>query len=101
MKMTAMEVTTNNIPRPVLHWGDLSAEEQAEFDYTGHDPHSYSFFRYRGEVYDLGEFTRIPHGIQYAGWLGWHCYQSDSYFSGLLVKIDYSEDMVIVGRYCC
>ena len=95
-----MNIATNNIPRPVLYWEDLTPDERAEFDYVGDNPHDFSFFRYKGEVYDLGEFQRIPDGIQYAKWRGWHSYQSDSYFSGVLVKLDPGADTVIVGRYC-
>lgn len=96
-----MEVITNNSPRPVLFWDDLTPEEQKEFDYVGNDPYMYSFFRYKGHVYDLGEFMRIPDGIQYADWKDWHGYQSDTFFSGVLVKVNYSESTVIVGRYYC
>ena len=93
-----MEITTNNIPRPVLYWEDLTAKERAEFDY---DPCDHAFFRYRGGVYDLGEFSRIPDSIQYAEWAGWHSYRSVSYLSGVLVRWDRHDDAVIVARYRC
>ena len=96
-----MEITSNNNPRPILCWDDLSPRERAEFDYVGDDPYGFYFFRYLGVVYDLGEFSRIPAGIQHAGWAGWHGYRYDSYFSGVLVKLDRRGDTVIVGRYCC
>lgn len=94
-----MEVITNNVPRPVLYWDDLTPKEQAEFDYVGNDPYNYSFFRFKGWVYDLGEFMRIPDGVQYDSWRDWHGYQSDTFFSGVLVKVNYREETVIVGRF--
>ena len=53
-----VKYTTNNKPREVLTWHDLTKKEQAEFDYldTEDKQAGSSFARYRGWVYDLGEF---------------------------------------------
>ena len=99
-----VKITTNNIPRPVVHGWELTAEELKEFDYLkGEQLWEASFFRYRGEVYNLGEFSAFNRSF---AWLGapeeyreWDGYMSDSFFSGILVK--YSEDCeeVIVATY--
>ena len=47
-----MKIKTNNHPREVLTWYDLSPEVQKEFDYL--EEGEGSFFRYKGRVYDLG-----------------------------------------------
>jgi hypothetical protein len=86
-------IITNNVPRDVLYSHELPAKELAEFDYLD-NPEEASFFRYKGEVYDLGEFMRG--GGELSAWDG---YQSDSYFSGILVKYAQDNERVIVGRY--
>lgn len=98
-----MKIKTNNQPREVLTWYDLTPEEQKEFDYL--EEGEGSFFRYKGWVYDLGEFMRIdakiaPHP-QREGWEKWHGYASDSYFSGALIRYTSDCEQVIVGQYFC
>src|SRR5262245_31429871 len=99
-----MDITTNNVPRDILEAYDLTADERADFDYldwraleAGED--SASFFRYRGQVYDLGEFMRWdnPSSPTRAGWDG---YRSDSFFSGLVVRYCDDHERIVVGRYC-
>ena len=93
-----VRVTTNNIPRDVLYGFELTARERAEFDYLDWDAiergeDSATFFRYKGEVYDLSEFEPYPP-------LGnWHGYQPDSFFSGLVIRFTDDYEQVIVGRY--
>lgn len=98
-----MKIKTNNQPRDVLTWYDLTPAEQKEFDYL--DEGKGSFFRYKGLVYDLEEFMRIDANIsphpQRDGWENWHGYASDSYFSGVLVRYTPDYEQVIVGMYFC
>lgn len=104
--MSGLKITTNNVPRPILDGWDLSAEERKEFDYLdwhrveeGSD--SASFFRYRGQLYDLSDFTRVDKNSPNlsAFWEKWDGYQSDSHFSGILVKYTDDSETVIVGTY--
>lgn len=98
-------IVTNGHHRDIIDGYELSDEEIAEFDYLdwtaireGRD--SASFFRYRGELYDLGEFT-------FTGELSffsemrqdWDGYRADSFFSGMVVR--YADDFegIVVGRY--
>lgn len=113
-----MKIITNNKPREVIHAHELSPDERDDFDYLdwsaideGSD--SASFFRYRGELYDIGEFSRIippgarrvhPMECQDPNLQGWDGYLTDSYFSGMVIRwardsgrID--ADYVIVGRF--
>ena len=90
------EVRTNNVPRPVVDPAELTETERAEFDYLdwpaldeGRD--SASFFRFKGQLYDLGTFERTA--VQ--GWDGQHV---DSFFSAVLVKFVNDGDEVIVGE---
>jgi hypothetical protein len=102
--MTEVTIITNNVPRWIVEAHELTAAERADFDYLdweaierGED--SASFLRYRGEVYDLGEFEcwDNPASPTRHGWDG---IRPDSFFSGILVRYaDDSFESVIVGRY--
>jgi len=99
-----MTITTNNVPREVINGGELTQVERLEFDYMNWDAidegsDSASFVRYRGELYDLGEFVRI---IPRSGQLGpvgfchpvednsplaaWDGIRTDSFFSGIVIR---------------
>lgn len=103
--MTETKIVTNNVPRNVLYWWDLSTKEQKEFDYLDSEDRQSgtSFVRYRGAVYDLGEFMAVDkrsHGG--SGGNGafhkWDGYHSDSYFSAVLVRYVGTDcEQVIMG----
>jgi hypothetical protein len=91
-------VKTNYHRRDILNEWELTPKERLEFDYLdwkafeqGRD--SASFFRYRGQVYDLGEFGIAPPSLRGK----WDNFQSDSYFSGILVRYSDNYESVIVG----
>lgn len=97
-----MEIRTNNTPRLIVDAYELTAKERKEFDYldwpaidAGFD--SANFFRYKGQLYDLGEFMRCDTAFGLSAWDG---YFSDSMYSGVLVKYaGRDSDHVIVGMY--
>jgi hypothetical protein len=99
--MSNVKITTNNVPRPIIDASQLSMSAKAEFYYLdwpaikeGND--SASFFRYKGQLYDLGEFQRTTETqIPIKDWAG---YFADSFFSGLLVKY-VDDESIIVGTY--
>ncbi len=97
----AITVRTNNVPRDILDASELAPSEREEFDYLdwealerGED--SASFFRFKGDIYDLGEFTVAPSGLT-----DWDGYQADTYFSGTLVRYVDDFERVIVGTFYC
>jgi hypothetical protein len=92
----SLTTRTNNVPRDVLDASELTERERAEFDYldwraidagTG----SASFFRYRGQLFDLGEFLRT----NLAPWDG---IATDTFFSATVVRYVEDGERVIVGR---
>lgn len=104
----AITIVTNWHARDVIDAWQLSESERAEFDYlnwraieAGED--SATFFRYRGELYDLGEFFTTSPGAWNFGlpdeFKGWSGYRSDSFFSGMLVRYVDEFERVIVARY--
>lgn len=94
-----IKITTNNHPRPIIEGYELSDSERKEFDYYDWDNIMPEFFRYKGELYDLDEFMatsgNYPDSIK-----KWDGIQSDTYFSGLVIKYTPDHEHVIVGRYC-
>ena len=99
--MSEITISTNNVPRNILYGYELSPQEAAEFDYIERIEEG-QFFRYRGQVYDLGEFQRVTDTMQNRhGFEGWGGYHGDSYFSGVLVKYTADNEQVIIGRWSC
>ncbi len=99
--MSELRIITNNVPRDVLEAYELPVAARAEFDYldwpaieAGED--SASFFRYRGEFYDLSEFSRWDNPASPTR-LGWDGFRSDSFFSGLVVRFCDDFERVVVG----
>jgi hypothetical protein len=95
-----MKLITNNQPRLLIDAYELTATERTEFDYLdwqaidqGND--SATFFRYRGRLYDLGEFMRSTD----PNLKGWHGYAADSFFSGVVIKLSDDGDYVTVATY--
>lgn len=102
--MSDLTIITNNVPRDVIEADELDAAERAEFDYLdwsaieeGSD--SASFFRYKGTTYDLGEFSTTSGLGPPDGFGTWDGYQSDTFFSGILVRYCDDFERVIVARY--
>lgn len=94
-----MKIITNSHPRDLFCFWDLPEAAQSDFDYIeGEDRYSPRLFRYGGAWYDTGGFFRLP---DHPDWrdLPWNGYQSDSYFSGTLVRYVDDYERVIVGRY--
>lgn len=101
-----MKIKTNNVPRHLVYGYELTEKEAADFDYLSPGELSvHEFVRYKGQVYDLGEFVRIdktvvPHP-QREGWQHWHGYSSDSFFSGVLVRFSDDGESVVLATYFC
>jgi hypothetical protein len=105
--MSDLRIITNNVPRDIIDAYELGADEQSEFDYLdweaikdGRD--SASFFRYKGELHDLGEFlttSELSRGAGHHDLSAWDGYQSDSFFSGLVVRYVDNFERVIIGTY--
>jgi hypothetical protein len=103
-----MKIKTNNKPRPVIYGYELSAKEAKDFDYIDPEEMSgHAFFRYRGQIYDLGEFVRIcrpgSHGGPFAhydhtGELSrWDAIRTDSYFSAIVIRLSEDGEELVAG----
>ena len=89
-----MTLITDHKWRNLEYGYQLKPKERADFDYIDADDFDlHDFLRYRGVVYDVGEFevTNVK------GWDGQHV---DSYFSAVLIRFGGGDhDRVQVGLW--
>jgi hypothetical protein len=93
----ATQIITNHQPRHIKYGYELAPKWRERFNWIEDDEefaHT-EFVEYKGWVYALSEFMRCEHELAVLGFDGYH---SDTYFSGVLIKIVDSES-VIMARY--
>lgn len=98
---TAMPVTikTNNVPRNFVYRHDVPEKVLAsQFDHLSEDDAPDGFVKYRGYWYHTSDFMRIE-GATTEEFNGWHGYSSDSYFSGVLIRISDDGESCVLGTY--
>jgi hypothetical protein len=88
-------IKTNNVPRQLFNWYELSNKKRNEFSYVDkEDCSSNSFFRYKGQLYYLGNFMRV-------GTLdGWEGAEFFTMHSGVCVRFTEGYEKVVVGSFC-
>lgn len=90
-----LNIKTNNQARDLMCWFDLTPKEQSQFDWIEKpEDCAESFFRYRNWVYCLSDMMRAPDSLP-----NWHAHQSDSFFSGIVIRIVNDGESVICGTY--
>lgn len=96
MSDNKLTIKCNYIPRPILSGCELPVELWlSEFDYydTREEFESSSYFKYKGQYYDLSDIMRVDH-IE-----GWNGIVNYTYFSGILIRLDDTGESVIVAYY--
>lgn len=102
--MDNIKIITNNIPRDIVYGYDIPVKVRTDFDYIDAEYFdSHPFILYRGQYYALSEFMRVADNTSMrlafnGSFKGWCGYQSDTFFSGVLIKW-VGDARVIVGRY--
>lgn len=84
-------VITNHHYHRLLSPYELTEKELAEFDYLDMEEQGLSFFRYRGQVYWLGDFMRIDHIKE------WHGMMSLGFFEAVLIALSDDGEAVKVA----
>ena len=87
-----MNIKTNNTPRPLLYWEDLTPKEQGDVTQA----EGLTFFRYKGRVYSVEDFTSCAGEPASHGWDG---YSHHTAFSGVLIYLANDYSSVVVGAY--
>lgn len=99
-----MQIKTNNVPRDLLTWFDLTKEQQDYLDLVGWAEESaedWKGFVFKGQVYSLDDFTILADGSEEKA-AGWDGAMAQSAFHAILVKLaDTDFDSVIVGQQFC
>ncbi len=92
-----VEIVTNNQPRPIMDWHALTEREREEFDYldTEQKRQDATFFRYKGNVYDLGDAMAVDPMNTLCK--DWQFYYGESYFSAVVGKYTSDCEEVIIG----
>lgn len=91
----AIQVISNYHYRDLLCWYDLPESEREDFDYVEEEERvSLRFFKYRGVWYDSYEFyAEVPPNIPGS----WNAFQSDTFFSGVLIRFSNDFEQVVPG----
>lgn len=94
-----MNIKTNNVPRPLLSYYELTEKQQAELGELEMDQvDSWKGFVFKGMTFSLDEFLILSEGSEEKK-LGWDAAMGTSYFHAILVKLCESDlDSVVVGQ---
>jgi hypothetical protein len=97
--MYGIQIIGNGHSIPLISGWELSGKEKKEFDWMKAVENEWAFFRYRGQVYSLEEFSRPDKNA--ADWLkSFDGYLSESFFSGVAIKLgDKDGDTDFVRAY--
>jgi len=88
-----MTIKTDHCYRPLLNWFELTEKEQSELRDNYDSIEDSMFFRYKKQIYDISDFMSSSH------FKGWDAYYSDSFFSGLVIRVSDCGDGLKVGTY--
>ena len=93
-----MQIKTDHKWKNFLDWYQLTDKEKADFDYMSREEAlCASFIRYRGVVYSMGGFMVLDAQSPFPG--KWHSYQSDSFYSGVLIELSDDGEQYRIGTY--
>jgi hypothetical protein len=93
-----LRIITNNVPRDLVYRYDVPASVlESDFDYLEEHDCSDGFFKYRNAWYHISDFMRAP--VDMFDGEQWDGYLSDSFFSGVLIKLANDNESVICATY--
>lgn len=96
--MGAITIKTNNQFRFLVNGYDLTEKQRKEFSqYDEKELDAAYFFEYKGQLYDVADFTKIEQGD--TDFSEWDAVLGTSYFDGVLIKMSGCSEKVKVGRF--
>ena len=97
-----MQIKTNNQPRPLLSFYELTKVQQSEVtDDVGEDNcEEWKGFVFKGQLYNLDDFMRFSDESEERK-MGWDGSMAQSAFHAVIVKLDIDLESVIVGQVFC
>ena len=97
--MTNLQIITNNNERHFLYGFEVPKSVLTDqFDYLDDDMQSDGFIHYRGIWYHTSDFMRIENHPD-TDFSSWHGYSSDSYFSGVLIRLSDDGETYQIATY--
>ncbi len=91
----SVTIKTNKQSRDFLYWNQIPAKVLADqFDHLKEDENFDGFIKYRGNYYHETDFMRAHEAFK-----GWDGYLSDSYFSGIVLRIAQDGESYKIGTY--
>ena len=92
-----MKVYTNKHKRQFKYRNEVPNDVlQDDFDWLDDDSSYDGFIHYRGNWYHVSEFMRCDDNSPFNGWHGYH---SDSFFSGILIRLSDDCETYQIGTY--
>lgn len=96
----AVTIKSDKKWRNLIYGYELPKKWRKEFDYlTDEEFETRNFAKYRGWYYDINEFSAINDRMGYAEFKGWDGIVSDSYFSGVVIKLSSDGEQYKIGRF--
>ena len=92
-----MQIKSNYKRRFLLTDVDVPKKVLDEYDWLDDDEKTDGWMKYKDQYYHLSDFMWIPADIK--DMKGWDGYMSDSFFSGIVIKVFYYTDEYIIGTY--
>jgi len=80
----------NEVPKKVL---------KDQFSHLDKDDNFDNFFKYKNYWYHISDFIRVENIHENDEFHKWHGYTSDTFFSGVLIKMDEDNEQYMVGMY--
>lgn len=97
MALSGIKITGDNKWHDFKYGYELPKKCRKEFNWmTDEEYDTSNFVKYRNRIYSLDEFMLPPKDLKEIGWDGIY---SDSYFSGVLIKVSSDGEQYKVGSY--
>jgi hypothetical protein len=97
----AVSIRTDHKWKPFVYGADVPGHVlKKQFDYVDDAEQNDGFFKYLDYWYHISDFVAITDTLRDAGFdKNWDGYASDSYFSGICIKISKDGESYKVGTY--
>ena len=91
-----MEIISNGVPRPMIPFYALPPKVQAKVRDNYENADQFDWVQYKGEWYCTEDFMIAPESLHKEGWGG---YVSETFFSGVVVRLVDDGERLVFGRY--
>ena len=101
-KDSKLTIVSNNHWREILYGYSLPDSQRKEFDFLeGEEFDNASFVKYKNQYHYLGDFMSAGLSCGKPVFPGWQGYESDSFFSGHVIRFSEDGEGVQIGFYYC